>query len=307
MQLNIVYSVGKTASTSLFTSWGSQPECLPVVHTHDLKFFCVVDRADSAFTRNIFENHRSCVFGVRVPAYLAAGPYTEFRFSLADGLRIPDAFPATIFSTTKIIGVLRHPVSRRISQFLNNTTVESVNAYIDANRIRSEHVSRATIVADLRRTAALVTSHSMLTDLAAIVTSTGRLPRAGELEPIFEKFFCGRDMDEYVSYFSRLDGLFPGKIDLASIRRGGEQEVKHNDMHLLLVKMESMAAVDRSIKQFTGINRDIRHDRKIKKECHFVDGSLSEVKGRLASRFHMSDMYPPGSAEMSLVKELGYF
>lgn len=306
MQLNIVYSIGKTASTSLFTSWGSQPECLPVVHTHDLRFFCIVDRDGTPFVRNLVENHPGSVFGVRTPSYLPAEGYTEFRFSLTGELNMSNAFPKSIFKTTKIIGVLRHPVDRRVSQFLNSTTVESVNAYIDTNRIGAEHVSSASIVEDLSRIAKCVPKHRMLTELAAAVAATGRLPRADGLEPVFRRFFCGRHMDEYTPYLRKLDGMFPGSIDPAAIKRHGGQEVRQDDMHLLLVKMEDMRDFDAAIKRFTGIKREIRHDRKIEEERHFIDGELSEVKRDLKSRFALQDMYPAASAEMSLANSLGY-
>ena len=306
MQLNIVYSIGKTASTSLFSSWGSNPACLPVLHTHDMRFFCVVDRIASSFVQHIRSMKSVRVFGVRCPQYLPNEGCTEFRFAIPEGMTLPDVFPSSIFSSTKIIGVIRNPVHRRVSQFLNATTLESVNAYMDSNAIREQQVTADNTAAALTRIAPSVTENRILTAFIKVVTGTGRLPRVDELAPVFQTFYCGCDMEEYLPYLRGLCAMFPTMDNLDCFRTHGFQAAQKGNTSLMLVAMESLTQLESRVSAYMGIKKRIRHDRQIERERTFVDGTLAEIKRQLITRTTLRDLYPTGSLELEIVRALGY-
>lgn len=307
MQLSIVYSIGKTASTSLFSSWGSNPGCLPVLHTHDMRFFCVVDRIASPFVQHIRSMKSVRIFGVRCPEYLPndAG-YTEFRFAMPEAWAFSDAFPSNIFSSTKIIGVIRNPVHRRVSQFLNDTTLESVNAYVDAHAIQEHQVTADNTVAALIRIAPSVTDNRILTAFIKVVTGTKRLPKVEELAPVFHKFYCGCDLEEYLPYLRGLCTMFPDMDNLDCFRTHGFQAAQKGNSSLMLIAMESLARLESRVSTYMGIENGIRHDRQIERERTFVDGTLAEVKRDLIARTTLRDLYPVGSHELEIVRALGY-
>ena len=306
MQLSIVYSIGKTASTSLFSSWGSNPACLPVLHTHDMRFFCAVDRIGSPFVEHVRSMKNVRVFGVRCPEYLPKQGYTEFRFAIPQGVALSDAFPHSLFSSTKIIGVIRDPVHRRVSQFLNDTTLESVNAYMDTNAIQERQVTAENTVAALIRVGPSVTDNRLLTAFIEVVTGTGRLPRVEDLAPVFQRFYCGCDMEEYLPYLRRLCAMFPTMHNLDCFRTHGFQVEQRGSSCLMLVAMESLAKLQGRVSKYMGIAKPIRHDRQIERESTFVDGTLAEIKRELIARTTLRDLYPAGSLELEIVQALGF-
>lgn len=311
MRLNIVYSIGKTASTSLFKTWASEPSCLPVVHTHDMKYFCAVDEDNTPFVTNIRSHPDVRVYGEARPEYLCNNVtrYTEFRFLLPGHLRLSDVFPQSIFDSTRMVSITRNPVQRRISQFLNDVTLESVNAYIDAEGINEAHVDSSNVLTRLPALAKHVTKHRLLSDLIAIIVSTGELPDHEQLRPIFTKYFCGCDIDEYTPFLCKLRRMFPGFKNLEQFRRNRLQVERNGRAELMLVALESLSSNDITesrVKEFTGIRGSIRRDRVIEQQSTFVSGNIADIKRVLSDQTLLVDLYPPGSRELDVVSALGY-
>ena len=305
MQLNIVYSIGKTASTSLFTSWGSNAACLPVVHTHDMRHFTAVDRVGTPFVRHVAANKNLSVFGEDCPNYIQGESYTEFRFILAEGCPLSDAFPDNIFSRTKIVGVIRNPVHRRVSQFCNATTLQSVNSYMDSNMIDEEHLTSDTTAGDLLRIAPFVTNNRLLTELIDIVSTTGKLPGKEDLRRLFRKFFCGCDLPEYQRYLSGLQGMFPTLLDLGSFAKDGYLHVRSNNTELLLFSMERLCQLQPVVRKYTGIDTPMRHDGQIEKQKTMIDVPAAELKKYLLAHTTLGDL-GLGPVELKIVRALGY-
>lgn len=311
MRLNIVYSIGKTASTSVFKTWASEPACLPVVHTHDMRYFCVVDKDNTPFVMNIKSNPHVRVYGEARPDYLRndVTRYTEFRFVLPSHLHLLDVFPQNIFDSTRMISITRNPVQRRISQFLNDVTLESVNAYIDAEGIDQAHVDSSNVLERLPALYKHVTKHRLLSDMIGIIMSTGNLLDHDKLHPIFRKYFCGCDIGEYTPFLCKLRQMFPGFTNLQQFRRKRLQVERNGSAELMLVAMESLSnndVIESRVKEFAGIDGHIRRDRVIEQQSTFVAGSIADTKSMLAGETLLVDLYPPGSRELDAVSALGY-
>jgi len=326
--LNIVFSIGKTASTSIFKSWASIPSCVPVVHTHGLDWFCVVDREDSIFTQNMLTNYRQIVYGIMKPDYLPFG-YIEFRFQIGGSVSFGDVFPNVLFKQVNVIGITRDPVHRRISQFLNTVTIESFNAGVDSMMNDSHHVVPGTsveLISQMKTFKSIFQAPGVCEISKKIVDAASdenRLLNKVDLLSMFKRMFTGVDyVKEYTWFFNRISSHLNVQMDLDKIKTNGFHiETGHMDysninqrdsddlpVKCLVFKMEDMKkdSILKEIKEFTGIV-SLTHSRAIAKEVPIVDLDLGEMKDLLRLSFNPLSLYKNGfSEELSTVKRLGY-
>ena len=299
MDANIVFSIGKTASTSVFTSWAKVGR-LPVFHTHDLVWFCVVDKKDSDYMKHI---EKSCCYHEMVPGYLPSG-YIENRFKLSEEFMMEDAFPKRLFNRMNFIGLVRDPKARRISQFLDNLTLESVNAHCDAVKM-GFRVDEDKIIDGLKRIHSSVgkSNHKMLLNFAEIAFKKDRLLDTKDVFSFFCKYFSKCELPEYLKFSQRLFDYTGVIMDLKSIKEHGFSKQKNGMMNVLILKMEKLQELSTELFEFTGV-RELGHDRKICKEKFIIDGKISEFRKYLVDT--PVQLYPDSSNEKKFVSDLGY-
>lgn len=306
MDANVVFSVGKTASTSMFVSWAKTLVSLPVFHTHDLEWFCVVDREGSAYVEHMTKMHGKHLYEFRKPYYIEGDGYTEFRFRLTTEFTIGDAIPHGIFSRTRFVGMFRDPKRRRISQFMDNLTTESINAFIDARKLDVPRITKDNAVSVLSRIDDLdVKNHRMLKFLTRVAKTEGRLLGGKELVEMFRTFFCHCEMNEYAWYANFLESTTRMTIDPSSLQSKGFHYSSFNNLKILALKMEDMgkAAVAREITEFTGV-RKVCHERNIEKESFAVSGCSGDIKKCLLD--DTTPIYPRVSGEEKMISDMGY-
>lgn len=306
MDANVVFSVGKTASTSMFVSWAKTLTSFPVFHTHDLEWFCVVDREGSEYVKYLTKTHGKHLYEFRKPYYIDEDGYTEFRFQLTPEFTIGDAIPHDIFSRTRFVGMFRDPKKRRISQFMDNLTTESINAFIDASKLDVPHITKENAVSVLSRIDDLkVKRHRMLKFLTNVAKTEGRLLGGKELVEMFRTFFCHCEMNEYMWYDNLLESITHLTIDPSSLAKKGFHYSSFNNLKLLALKMEDMgtAAVAREITEFTGV-RQVCHERNIEKESFAVSGCSRDIKKCLLD--DTTPIYPKVSGEEKMISAMGY-
>ena len=299
MDANIVFSIGKTASTSIFTSW-AKVERFPVFHTHNLIWFCVVDKKDSEYMKHIEKYDCYCE---RSPGYLPDG-YMENRFKLSEEFTMEDAFPKRFFNRMNFIGLVRDPKARRISQFLDNLTLESVNAHCDAVKMGFT-VDENNIVEGLKRIHHWKgkSDHNMLLKFSEIAFEEDRLLDTKDVFAFFCRYFSKCELPEYLKFSQRLFDYTGVNVDPKCIKETGFFKQTNGRMNVLILKMENLQELSTELFEFTGV-RELGHDRKICKEKFIIDGKISEFRKYLVDT--PVQLYPDSSDEKKFVTDLGY-
>ena len=322
--LNIVFSAGKTASTSIFRSWVNK---LPVAHSHCLEWFTIVDFEHSVFTKNILTNLKHIIYQIAKPSYIPKG-CVEIKLNLKNGIKFGNVFPNLLFDSINMVTLLRHPVNRRISQFLNSLTCESMNTAINMsdNKKVSPIDPTLDILPQLKKVRPQFQNPSACA-ISRVLTNVAcrenRLYVEEDLIRLFRHMFVGMDHREYNWIFNIVKSKLNIKLNPEEISERGytiqrgkinytdvEKSQKDSDsisVNYLVVKMENMNdRVKNIIKDFTGIER-ISHERNISKEVPIVDANISKMKIVLRNSFDLKSLYKnEESLEFQLVKALGY-
>lgn len=326
--LNIVFSAGKTASTSLFRSWVHQENALPIAHTHCLEWFTVVDFENSVFMKNMFTNMKQTICHIEKPEYVPNG-CVEIKFNLRGGVKFGNAFPNLLFDEINIVSIVRHPVNRRISQFLNTLTCDSLNTAITVSekkgfRKLDPSMDILTQLKNYRNLFDKPTSCVIRKLLTNVAYRENRLYNKSDLIPLFKKMFTGTGHQEYSWLFNKMKNMLniniiPGEIAEKgfTIKRGNidyskidssQKDSNNVRVNCIIVKMEKLydPTIRNIVKEFTGI-REIRHDRNILEEIPTVDADLNDLKNSLRNSFDTKSIYgDEESSEFKLVKALGY-
>lgn len=304
MDANIVFSAGKTASTSLFKSWAKVS--LPVFHTHDMKWFCVVDKIDSVYMNYLLskdiEEH---LYSPMLPDYLPPG-HVDVRFCLKGNLTLSKVFPSSIFKTKKIIGVIREPMKRRVSSMLNDLTVEGVNAHCDARKIGMRINENDDILKQVQKVHTLCgerTHYKLLTELAF---KEGRLWGKNEILNHFKRMYYQNLSDEYILYYSQVKEHTGISIEPESLKANGFFETEKGDVKLFVFKFEKISEMDIKLQEFTGIVK-LTHDRKSSDYKTILDENvdMKDIIDDLMKNYSQT-LYKEDSKEQILIKQMGY-
>lgn len=304
MDANIVFSAGKTASTSLFKSWAKVS--LPVFHTHDMKWFCVVDKIDSVYMNYLLskgiEEH---LYSPMLPEYLPSG-HVDVRFCLKGDFTLSKVFPSSIFKTKKIIGIVREPMKRRVSSMLNDLTIEGVNAYCDANKLGMNINENDDLLKQVQKVHTLCnekTHYKLLTELAF---KEGRLWGKNEILNHFKSMYYQNLSDEYILYYSQVKENTGISIEPDLLKNNGFFESEKGDFKILVFKFEKISQMANKLQEFTGIVK-LNHDRKTSdyKTILDEDVDIKDIIDNLINKYSNS-LYIEGSKEQILIKQMGY-
>lgn len=328
--LNLVFSIGKTASTSIFRSWACDVVNLPVAHSHCLQWFSVVDFEDSIFVQNVRTNMKGIIYDVTKPSYVPDG-CVQIRINLKESVKFGAVFSNLLFDKVNVVSIIRDPVHRRVSQFLNTLTCDSFNL-TSAILSDGESASRIDPASDIlpqlktfrplfQKPAACVISR-ILTNVAG---RDNRLCTEEDLVPLFKGMFIGMDHREYNWMFNVIRSQFGVSFSPEEISERGyathhgrmdysgvDASLKDSDgmdINCIAFKMDKMydPNVSRVVKVFTGI-KTISHDRNISEEdTPVVDADLNVLKDKIRSLFVTRDLYKDEkSPELKIVTRLGY-
>jgi len=328
-ELNMVFSVGKTASTTIYRSWATDTNNLPVCHTHCLNWFSIIDMEDSVFMKNMFMNFKNLIFFTGKSSYVPNG-CIEIKFNLKNGVTFGDVFSNLLFDSVNVVSLTRNPVYRRISQFLNTLTCDSLNSALDS--MSGESKSR-NINPKLNILEQLKTFQSdfqppgkchisrMLTKMAC---DENRLANESDLIDIFKKMSIGTELNEYNWMFHRIKDVMGVNVVKTNLLKHGysiqygdmdyskvsssQKDSDSIDVNSIVFKMENLTDpnITKIIKDFTGI-KTILHSRNISKEIPIVGVDLIRMKNILRNSFDMKSLYRnESSRELSLVKSIGY-
>ena len=328
-ELNMVFSVGKTASTTIYRSWAIDVNKLPVCHTHCLNWFSVIDLEDSVFMQNMRINFKNLIFFTSKSSYVPDG-CIEIKFNLKNGVTFGDVFPNLLFDCVNVVTLTRDPVSRRISQFLNTLTCESLNSALDSmsGETKSRNIDPTsniltqlkTFQDDFKKPGTCQISR-ILTNMAC---DENRLANEDDLVTIFKNMLIGTELNEYNWLFHRIKLMMGVTVLPSDILKHGysiqygsidyskvDPSLKDSnsiDVNSIVFKMENFSEpnVTQIMKDFTGI-KNILHSRNISKEVPIVGVDLVKMKNVLRNAFNMESLYrTEASQELSLVKSIGY-
>ena len=311
---NAVFSIGKTASTSLFVSWASKPQNMPVLHTHDFKWFFIVDNENSVFCKNIMRKYSEFIFEIVKPKYLPPG-HVQFRLN-GSGIPFRDLFQAHI-SRFNIIGIVRNPLHRRISQFLHTLTLESLNSVISAKKVidgTTQCPLTDPTVANIKSLDGFLDTGFHCHICRCIIreaVDNNMLMKEGRILTLFRNMFIKSALGEYVYFFNTLRNQFKVCINSDNIVKHGfhiaNGDVQGIPVRCMIFKMENMnsKSVARKITEFTGIN-EIVHERDISIGIPLIDADLNYMKRLLRTTYDIESLYPGDTPELSLVKSFGY-
>ena len=129
----IVFCPSKTGSASICRAWARISK-KPTIHTHTLRYLVVTDIKDSLFLKYIeknFKKNLSYVFPLdedHVEFTVREGPFNNLKQIFE------------YFDSFKIVTSIRDPLSRNISQFMQDLTVDQINAAIDGIFSRNAEV-----------------------------------------------------------------------------------------------------------------------------------------------------------------------
>lgn len=327
--LNIVFSVGKTASTTIYRSWGSDISNLPSVHTHCLNWFMVIDYEDSIFIKNLFTNFKHLIYLSGKPSYVPIG-CIEVRFSLKDGVTFGQVFSNILFDNINVVSIVRNPIHRRVSQFLNSLTCEGFNSALNS-------ASNGTKVLNIDPNVGIVNQLKKFQNdfespgkcriskyLTKVAIENDRLANESELISLFKDMFTNTIMDEYMWMFNRIKSVMNIDINVDNLRKYG-YSIQYGDMNYssadssqkdsdsinvnsIIFKMEKFNDLNtiKIVRDFTGI-KSFLHSRDISKEVSIVNVDLVKLKNMLRQSFGICSLYTNNeSLEYKLVKNIGY-
>ena len=327
--LNLVFSVGKTASTTIYRSWASDVNNLPSVHTHCLNWFMVIDYENSIFMKNLFTNFKHLIYLSGKPSYVPTG-CIEVRFSLKDGVTFGQVFSNILFDNINVVSIVRNPLHRRVSQFLNSLTCEGFNSALNS-------VSNGNKVLNIDPNMGIINQLKKFQNdfespgkcriskyLTKIAIENDRLANESELISLFKDMFTNTIMDEYMWMFNKIKSVMNIDINVDNLKKYG-YSIQYGDMNYssadssqkdsdfinvnsMVFKMEKFNDLNtiKIVRDFTGI-KSFLHSRDISKEVSIVNVDLVKLKNILRQSFGICSLYTnEESLEYNLVKNIGY-
>jgi len=301
MNANIIYSIKRTASASLFNSWSSIS--LPVFYTNDLKSFHVIDIEGSHYSQYMMYSFPSVVYNIRKtpPGYI------EYNFKIAHDFHVSSAFPLEYFNSTKIIGIFRHPRERRMSEFLEKLTLKCINQKCASLKLNTR-VKKKNVLSDMYELHYAL-KHSSISDstlefFTQIVVNSRALPCIEDVYKIFTKDYCNIDKLEYCNYINKLYRFTGVYADCTDLKETGLFLCQKPGVSIMLMKMENINDLGEEIRIFTGIT-NFRFDNSLHEESFIINNDYSFIRSYLSRKNF--NMYSDSSTEESMVVlNLGY-
>lgn len=308
---NIVFCPRKTASFSIAKSWSLVQT--PVLQTHNLYHFVVIDKIGSEFYEFILQRLSSFLIGGQVKN----DQYVQYtiEIKLKSSCRSMFAF----FDSFVFVTSTRNPLSRRISQFLESVTVEQVNTVMDSTypSRRKLELKLHPDVAELCHVKQKIKAPSscpIVFDALKMIHANMHLLNIDDICTLFEKHFAC-EITEYTEFFAYMQAYFENGVlpdfNLSKINYAGYDFQEYTFCGIqarhLVVKIENITEphVKSIFKSFTGINTLSReHDASA--SHHLFIYPLGQVKNLLNLRYEDSVFCKEHSIEGQIITGLGY-
>jgi hypothetical protein len=223
MILYIIFSIAKTGTTSLFSLLSSQF----VVRTHNFENF---------------EFHNMKKLHPKYPM--------DFTGNMDKLNEI-----ATRFREIRVIGSFRHPLKRRISQYLHSLNIDMFIAGPDL-------------------------TCPILRDALVFYLKNNRKYTLEETKAIFKAKYCNELPTEYINYINKLKILL--KVD-AILNTPLATIYANKPTKVFLYKLECIKDIQPQLLEFLGLPQNTVIPRELdrKKVNHFVDGNIEEIAQEL--------------------------
>lgn len=305
---HVVFCPRKTGSWSIARSWSTLQT--PVLHTHNLHHFVVLDRKNSGFYDFVLEH-----FDVKNEIDLDSG-LIQYVIEIREEVKIRFLF--LFFSSLKFVTTVRNPLSRRISEFLQSITIEQANAVMDSvypecKRLRRQRPDVAELC-HFRQKMKRGSSCPILLDALDVVLKNFRLLKIFDMLEIFEKHFVHTSLSEFTEFFSFMQDYVTPDFDLAKVKQLGYDQISYSfcgiaSRHLLL-KLEYIddPLVKSELEKHTGI-RVLRREHDSKASHHLFSYDVKNVRDVLAE--HYSEVFKTSKSDTNttegqIVSGLGY-
>lgn len=310
---HIVFSIGKTASTALSRSWVTSGMKTPVFHTHDMKWFAVIDEHESVLYKYIRNNYKENLFGVFESVHCPGK--LEYRFNLDSNFKISDIFQH--YDSIEVIGSVRNPVLRRMSQFFESLTVEGLNSSIDSHRINSNHLEDTkgpdmiSNISEMRKEFIKKEPCGILKEVVNYIADNKKFLPTVKVIEMFVKYFIGVNIAEYTKYFGIINDVFKVRFNMKKLNEFGYSTVESmydsKPVKLMVLKMEDMKHLQASIYTQTGI-KTVSKDRIMNNSVHLFDEDIMVVKERIIDDMEYNErcIYSSDSHEYALIKSMNY-
>lgn len=303
---HVVFSPRKTGSFSIARSWSTLQT--PVLHTHNLYHFVVLDKKNSSFHGFIQEHFR-------VMNQVDDGVTNNIQYVIEIKSKVKIRFLFMFFDSLKFVSSVRDPLTRRISQFLQSVTIEQVNAVMDFVYPECRRLKlQAPDVAELchfRQKMKRGSSCPIVLDALDMILAGFHLLTADEICRIFEKHFVHADISEFTEFFSYMQDYAAPDFDLDKLSKHGYDKISYSFCGVraqhLLVKLEflQVSLLKSELKEFTGIDK-LGREHNSEESHHLFVYPVGDVKDLLVEHYKHSELSTRDSTEGQIVRGFGY-
>jgi hypothetical protein len=270
MNLNIIYSLPKTSSTTLFSLLINN-EIFPVCHSHDMIYLNIFDYYNSDFINYIYNLYHKYINYKNINNNIIN---LTLKFNSLDETK---QFLKII--SCKVIGIFRNPIKRDISQLMQGT---DLNYYIiNLNQeINNDKNSILKYVLDINQTTfSEMTECNIIKNVINIIQNKNKLLSINDVFLLLQYFFNDK-YDIYTGYINNLDFLFNIKklsfidqdiiyINQNFIINMGIYNINKNN-NFMFIKMENLNTNKKDICKFFNIkeNAELPHEKNCE-SCNY--------------------------------------
>lgn len=304
---HVVFCPRKTGSFSVARSWSLLQT--PVLHTHNLYHFVVLDKKHSSFYDFVLE-----YFDMMNHVDFGDSDMVEYAIEVREDAKVRFLF--LFFDSLKFVTTVRDPLARRISQFLQSVTVEQVNAVMDCvypecKRLKPQRPDVAELC-HFRQKMKRGSSCPIILDALDIVLRKFRLLNAQDILELFDKHFIQADITEFTEFFSFMQDYVTPDFDLKKVVKDGCDVQVYSfcgvDARHLLIKLENIAdpSVRSKLEMFTGI-QELGREHNSEASHHLFSYDVKSVKDLLFLNYgETMKRSKRDSIEGQIVSGLGY-
>jgi len=263
----IVFCPRKTGSASISRSW-ARSSGSPTIHTHDLKYLVVTDIKGSMFLKYVQDNFNKNL------SFVNDLDDQHIEYTIIPRGDLDGIFK--FFESFKIVTSIRHPLPRRISQFVQDLTLDQVNAVIDSTK----------------------TSKTLLT--------------LQQVSEIFQKRYITNDTREFSEFFDCMYEFVMPDFNFTDLLSYGHAEQRYTlfgkHVHHELFKLEDLSdpGVFEVFKEFTGVS-ELSRDHKSGEGVSICIQPSSVIKEFIVNKFKGIPLSKKGSLEYNIAKGFGYY
>jgi len=308
----IVFCPRKTGSASISRSW-ARSSGSPTIHTHDLKYLVVTDIKGSMFLKYVQDNFNKNL------SFVNDLDDQHIEYTIIPRGDLDGIFK--FFESFKIVTSIRHPLPRRISQFVQDLTLDQVNAVIDSTKTKFGIVvpkidtKKPIAAADLCKTLRMMGIGNdcvVLMDAHTYLKTSKTLLTLQQVSEIFQKRYITNDTREFSEFFDCMYEFVMPDFNFTDLLSYGHAEQRYTlfgkHVHHELFKLEDLSdpGVFEVFKEFTGVS-ELSRDHKSGEGVSICIQPSSVIKEFIGNKFKGIPLSKKGSLEYNIAKGFGYY